>query len=73
MADATEATLPFGMGDVDLLSMSGVMMVVSLILGFVIFHMTDSIGSNLANRVNSFIGNLIGTNPATGDSGPEGV
>lgn len=73
MADATEATLPFGMGDVDLLSMSGVMMVVSLILGFVIFHMTDAIGSNLASRVNSFIGNLIGTNPATGDSGPEGV
>lgn len=77
MADANpaegEAFVPFGIGDIDLLSMSGVMTILALIAGFLVFHMTDEIGSNLATQVNSFIGNLIGTNPATGESGPEGV
>ncbi|WP_136361809.1 hypothetical protein [Halobellus limi] len=44
-----------------------------IIIGFVIFHLASSIGENLAGRVNSAIGEFIGTNPATGDSGTGGV
>lgn len=39
-----------------------------LILGFAVFAMAQSIGSYLANQANSTLGELIGFNPATGES-----
>lgn len=74
-AEATEAQLPFGMGKVDLFSFEAVFVVLSLIGGMTIYHMTDGIGQNVANQLNSTIGSVLGTNPATGEesSGPEGV
>jgi hypothetical protein len=67
-----EAMLPFGMGEIDFLSVSGAMTVVALIIGFVVFHMTDSIGANLASWVNSKLGQVIGQNPATGQAETSG-
>jgi ABC-type amino acid transport system permease subunit len=69
MAEPTEATLPFGMGSVDLTSPMAVLaMVVSLIFGFTIFNMTGSIGEYLAQRANSIVGSVLGFNPASGES-----
>ena len=66
--EVTEARLPFGMGNVDLLSMEAVFTLVSLILGFAVYHMTDGIGQRVAGAANSFIGQFTGSNPATGES-----
>jgi hypothetical protein len=66
--EATEARLPFGMGNIDLTSISGVFAVVALILGFIVYHMTDRIGQRGADWVNSQIGAVTGSNPATGES-----
>lgn len=66
------AKLPFGMGTVDLTSTGAVFTIVSLVLGFAVFSMTESIGGYVAARANSFLGNFIGFNPGTGnDSGAD--
>jgi len=70
--EATEAQLPFGMGKIDLTSTGAAVTVVTLILGFAVFSMTRDIGSYIASRANSFVGDRIGFNPATGeDSGAD--
>lgn len=70
--EATEAQLPFGMGKVDLTSAGAIVTVVTLILGFAVFSMTQDIGSYLASRANSFITNTVGFDPTTGeDSGAD--
>jgi hypothetical protein len=56
--------------------MAVVTVAVSLIAGFTLFNMTDSIGQVAANRLNNAIGNVLGFNPGTGqssNSGPGGV
>lgn len=72
LEDAAEARVPFISEEVNLLSTDVVFLVVSLIAGMTIWNMSDSIGENLAARVNSFIGNMIGTNPATGQTTDSG-
>ncbi|MFB6255261.1 MAG: hypothetical protein ABEH58_00800, partial [Haloplanus sp.] len=69
MADeVTEANLPFGMGKIDLSSpMVAVVGIVSMILGWAVFSMTQDIGSYVGSRVNSALGNVLGFNPATGN------
>lgn len=74
MAEPTEATLPFGMGSVDLTSpMAVVTMVISLIAGFTLFNMTGSIGQFVAQRINQFIANVTGTqvSGSAGDNAPD--
>ena len=65
--EATEAQLPFGMGTVDLTSATAVVTIVTLILGFAVFSMTQSIGDYLGSKANDFVGNYLGFNPATGE------
>lgn len=76
-AEPTTATIPFLGMEVDLTDPAAVATVaVSLIAGFTLFNMTDSIGQVAANRVNAALGNFLGVNPGTGessDSGPGGV
>lgn len=70
--EATEAQLPFGMGEVDLTSASAVVTIVTLILGFAVFSMTQDIGGYVASRANSFITNTVGFDPTSGeDSGAD--
>jgi len=71
--EATNAKLPFGMGNIDLTSAGAVFTIVSLILGFAVFSMTQSIGSYLGDRANSLLGDVIGTNPATGEDADSGL
>ena len=67
--EATEAQLPFGMGKVNLTNpASAVGIIVSLIFGATIWNMTDSIGARMAAKANSMLGDVLGTNPATGQS-----
>lgn len=75
MAEPTEANLPFGMGSIDFSSpVSAAMAVVALIFGFVVFHMADSVGSGLAQRINSFIASITGTEVGgASDDSPEVV
>lgn len=75
-AEPTTATIPFLGMEVDLTDPMAVATVaVSLIAGFTLFNMTDSIGQVAANRVNNALGNVLGFNPGTGESsnGPGGV
>lgn len=71
--EVTEAQLPFGMGKIDFTNPVGAaLMIVSLIAGFAVFSMTQGIGENLGSRLNSALGGVLGTNPATGnDSSPD--
>jgi hypothetical protein len=75
MAEPTEANLPFGMGSIDFKSpVSAAMAIIALIFGFVVFHMTDSIGNSLAQRVNSFLASATGTDVGgASDDSPEVV
>ncbi|WP_336359055.1 hypothetical protein [Haloarcula sp. CGMCC 1.6347] len=76
-AEPTTATIPFLDMNVDLTDpMAVVTVAVSLIAGFTLFNMTDSIGAMLASRANGALGNVLGVNPGTGqssDNGPGGV
>lgn len=45
-----------------------IMTVLGLIAGFAVFSMTSSIGDYVARVINSQLGNVLGTNPATGES-----
>ena len=75
-AEPTTATIPFIGMEVDLTDPIAVATVaVSLIAGFTLFNMTDSIGQQAANRLNDAIGSVVGVNPGTGqsDNGPGGV
>jgi hypothetical protein len=65
--EATDARLPFGMGEVDLTSTAAIWTIVAMILGFTVFSMTESIGGYLASQANSALGNVLGFNPATGN------
>lgn len=76
MTEFTEAKIPFSGDTVDLTNpMAVAALAVALILGFTLWNMADSVGSNLASRINSGIGALIGVNPATGEesNGERGV
>jgi len=66
-SEATEAKLPFGMGSVDLTSTGAVFTIVSLILGFAVFSMTESIGGYVASRANNAVAGVIGFDPASGE------
>ncbi|MBV0903920.1 hypothetical protein [Haloarcula salina] len=76
-AEPTTATIPFLGMEVDLTDPAAVVTVaVSLIAGFTLFNMTDSIGAMLASRANATLGSVLGINPGTGqsaDNGPGGV
>lgn len=73
LEDAAEFTLPFGMGSIDMTSpASAVVAIVALIGGATLWNMANGIGQNAADKVNSFIGNIIGMNPATGESAETG-
>lgn len=75
MAEPTEANLPFGMGSIDFSSpVSAAMAIIALIFGFVVFHMADAVGGGLAQRVNSFLASVTGTEVGgANDSSPEVV
>ena len=61
-------------GEVEVDDASGLaFLVVSLVAGSTVYHMTDSIGSNLGSAANSFIAQFTGINPSGGSSVPEGV
>lgn len=73
LEDAGEFPLPFGMGKIDITSpTSAAVMIVALIGGATVWNMAEGIGQNLASKVNSQIGNIIGMNPATGESAETG-
>ena len=66
--EATDAKLPFGMGTIDLGNpVSALVAFVGLCLGAIVWSMASSIGDNYAGSLASFLGNIIGTNPATGE------
>lgn len=67
-SEATTANLPFGMGEVDLTSMSAVWVILSLVLGWAVFSMSQDIGEVVKRRVTAFIASLTGFNPTTGDN-----
>lgn len=70
----TKVPVPFTDQDIDTdEGTSALMTVVLLIAGFSIFAMASSIGDYLAQRANQGIAALTGVNPATGDSGENGV
>jgi len=72
--DATDAKLPFGLGEVDLTDPAALFAtVIALIAGATIWNMADSIGQNAASTVNQFLGTILGTNPATGQDGDGGT
>jgi hypothetical protein len=62
------------MGKVDLTSISGLLVVIALILGAMVWHVADAVGSNLAIQALSWLGQFLpGGNPATAtneNSGP---
>jgi len=66
-SEATEAKLPFGMGSVDLTSTGAVFTIVSLILGFAVFSMTQSIGDYVGARANNALAGVIGVDPTSGE------
>jgi len=70
LEDLGEATVPYSDETVDLTNPMAILsIVVSLILGFTLWNMTDSIGANLAARLNSTLGRFLpGGNPAGGSS-----
>lgn len=71
--EATDAKIPLIGEEVDLTSPVQVLvLVVSLVGGWTIFHMTSDIGQNAAGAVNNFIADISGVNPATGDSTDSG-
>lgn len=73
LEDATDAKLPFGLGEVDLTDpMALIATVFALIAGATIWNMADGIGQNAASYVNSILGNIIGQNPATGETADNG-
>jgi hypothetical protein len=75
-AEPTNATIPFLDMEVDLTDPGQLFAVaISLIAGFTLFNMSDSIGSYMASRVNSALSTVIGFNPGTGESneGADGV
>ncbi|MWG36949.1 hypothetical protein [Halomarina oriensis] len=79
MADlekATTAKMPYGLGDVNLLSAEGMMMILAITIGFVVFHATSAVGANVGNSVLDTAGQFLpGGNPAQSgnNDAPEGV
>ncbi|MWG34160.1 hypothetical protein [Halomarina oriensis] len=71
---ATTAQMPYGLGTVDLASLSGLMTVFAIILGFVVFHATSAVGANIGNSALDTAGQYLPNgNPAQAGDGPEGV
>jgi|GEM_PF-2517428 len=71
--EATNARLPFGMGEVDITNpLMVAAFVIALTLGATFWNMADSIGQNFANYINATLGNILGQNPATGETADNG-
>jgi hypothetical protein len=66
-----EAPMPF-VGEVSLSPSVLVPFVALLIVGMTIYALAQDIGQHLADRLNTLIGNIIGTNPATGENAGDG-
>jgi len=61
--EATNAKLPFGMGEVDLTNPVMVAaIVVALTAGATLWNMADSIGAEFASRINTFLSGLTNSN-----------
>jgi hypothetical protein len=75
LEQATEAKLPFGMGEVDLTApMSVVGMFLALVFGAIMWNAADRIGSRQADRVINWIErNLPMGGEATGSGGSTGA
>lgn len=72
-AEPLNPSLPFVGTSVDLTNPFGATMtIVALIVGFILFHMADAIGSQGAQRVNQALASLTGAEVAdgTGDDSP---
>jgi hypothetical protein len=65
----TEVPIPFLDEEVDTDSgLRGVAMTIAMvILGFAVFAWSQDVGSFVANRTNSFVTNLLGFDPTSGD------
>lgn len=75
LEQATEAKLPFGMGEVDLTSpMAALGMFIALVFGAILWNAADRIGSRQADRaVNWIETNLPMGGEATGSGGSTGA
>ena len=67
--EVTEAQLPFGMGSIDFSNpLMAVVGIVTLITGFAVFNMTQSIGEMVGSRVNQTISAATGVDTGDGSS-----
>ncbi len=63
LEEATTANVPFVGAEVDLTNPTGfVVAAVSLIFGFAIFSMTESIGEQVGSSANALLSNILGRN-----------
>jgi hypothetical protein len=68
--EATEAPIPFVGKSVDLTNPTMLFAVtVAMVAGATLWNMADSIGANLAARINSFLANLTGSQVGDASSG----
>lgn len=66
LEEATDAQLPFGMGEVDLTSVSAIFAIIALTLGAMLWNVADRVGANLADSALETTGQYLpGGNPAT--------
>ncbi|AUV82071.1 hypothetical protein C2R22_10765 [Salinigranum rubrum] len=66
LEEANTIYLPF-VGEYEVESAMGmILLVAGLIGGATVWNMADGIGQNFATKVNSTLGSILGTNPATG-------
>ena len=72
LEEAKTFYIPF-VGEVEIDSLSTLaFLLVGLIGGSTLWNMTDSIGERGAAWLNSFVGSIIGQNPATGETADNG-
>jgi hypothetical protein len=69
--EATNAKLPFGMGEVDLTNpVMVVALAIALTAGATMWNMADSIGAGFASRINAWLAGLTNTDVGGSSSGP---
>lgn len=70
LEDATEAKLPFGLGEIDLTNpVQALVMLTAVTLGFVAYHLTDSIGNQGANWLSNKLAAATGSDVGSAESG----
>lgn len=73
LEEVTEAKIPFLGDEVDLMSVSAVFTLLALVFGFALWHIADAVGSNLAQKGLTYLGQYLpGGNPATASNDSDG-